>query len=239
LNQIKDLKDDKKSKEAIEGLTLVLFYLGLYREKTNLTVTGLLLTGLIIERVAINWLKNRFGCTYFKLQKFVELDQRREALRYRWDIVNPKYSVNNYKKHYFLNDFDEIKEKMRLHTFKDLIRDKQLKRERKSADANESTKLEQEISEWDLMSKKMSFGDFVPSKVGRRMIDTIKFTVKINCQASDFDLDKQSKDLLTMSSLDYDYESVPVLQKHKIDQLRNILTDAIQRKYKISFFKGW
>lgn len=147
--------------------------------------------------------------------------------------------MNNYKKHYFLNDFDEIKEKMRLHTFKDLIRDKQLKRERKSADANESTKLEQEISEWDLMSKKMSFGDFVPSKVGRRMIDTIKFTVKINCQASDFDLDKQSKDLLTMSSLDYDYESVPVLQKHKIDQLRNILTDAIQRKYKISFFKGW
>jgi len=83
------------------------------------------------------------------------------------------------------------------------------------------------------------FGDFVPHKVGRRMIDTIKFTVKINCQASDFDLDKQSKDLLTMSSLDYDYESVPVLQKHKIDQLRNILTDAIQRKYKISFFKGW
>jgi len=55
------------------------------------------------------------------------------------------------------------------------------------------------------------FGDFVPHKVGRRMIDTIKFTVKVNCLASDFDLDKQSKDILLMNSNDYDYESVPLL----------------------------
>ena len=57
----------------------------------------------------------------------------------------------------------------------------------------------------------MMFGDFVPHKVGRRMIDTIKFTVKVNCLASDFDLDKQSKDILLMNSNDYDYESVPLL----------------------------
>ena len=81
---------------------------------------------------------------------------------------------------------------MRLHTFKDLITDKKLKKERKSANAIESSYPEQEISEWDLKADKMSFGDFVPNKVGRRMIDTIKFTVKVNCQASDFDLDKQS-----------------------------------------------
>jgi len=116
-------------------LTLCLFYLGLYREKTNLNITGLLLTGLIIERISINWLKNRFGCTYFKLQKFIELDQRREALRYRWDIVNPIYSVNSYKKHYFLNDFNEIKERMRLHTYKEFIEEKKLKRARRLADA--------------------------------------------------------------------------------------------------------
>lgn len=61
------------------------------------------------------------------------------------------------------------------------------------------------------------FGDFVPHKVGRRMIDTIKFTVKVNCHASDLDLDQQSKDLLRMKSTDYDYESVPVLQNYKIE----------------------
>lgn len=137
MKSIKALKDDKESKDYIDRVSLFLFYLGLYREKTNLTITGMLLTGLIVERVAINWLKNRFGCTYFKLQKFIELDQRREALRYRWNIVNPKYNVNNYTKHYFLNDFDEIKERMRLHTFKDLITDKKLKKERKSANVTE------------------------------------------------------------------------------------------------------
>jgi len=42
------------------------------------------------------------------------------------------------------------------------------------------------------------FGDFVPHKVGRRMIDTIKFTVKINCRASDMNLDEQTKDILKM-----------------------------------------
>jgi hypothetical protein len=38
-----------------------------------LTMVSLVI-GLIIERQAINWLKDRFGCTYFKLQKFIELD---------------------------------------------------------------------------------------------------------------------------------------------------------------------
>jgi len=42
----------------------------------------------------------------------------------------------------------------------------------------------------------MMFGDFVPHKVGGRMIETIKFTIKVNCRASDFDLDKQSIDIL-------------------------------------------
>jgi hypothetical protein len=37
--------------------------------------------GMIIERYSIEWLKNRFGCTHSRLQKFIELDMRREALR--------------------------------------------------------------------------------------------------------------------------------------------------------------
>ena len=71
-----------------------------------------MLFGLIFERQSINWLKNRFGCTYFKLQKFLELDNRREGLRYNWEIPNPTYDIENYRKHYFLNDFDDIKFKI-------------------------------------------------------------------------------------------------------------------------------
>jgi hypothetical protein len=74
----------------------------------------------MIERVAINWLKNRFGCTHFKLQKFAELDQRREALRYDWDCVNPAYDIERYRQHYFRNDFDDLRKLMIHHTFKDL-----------------------------------------------------------------------------------------------------------------------
>jgi hypothetical protein len=82
-----------------------------------LLMIGMLLLGLAIERVAINWLENRFGCTHFKLQKFTELDQRREAIRYDWDIVNPKYDVERYRHHYFRNDFDELKELMENQTY--------------------------------------------------------------------------------------------------------------------------
>jgi hypothetical protein len=73
---------------------------------------GGMMIGLIMERQSINWLKNRFGCTHFKLQKFIEVDNRREGLRYNWEINAPKYDIENYRKHYFLNDFDDIKFKI-------------------------------------------------------------------------------------------------------------------------------
>lgn len=91
---------------------LVLFYTGLTLEKRQMLMLGLLLAGLAIERVAINWLENRFGCTHFKLQKFIELDERREAIRSDWDIVNPVYDVERYRKHYFRTDFNDLKKLM-------------------------------------------------------------------------------------------------------------------------------
>lgn len=47
---------------------------------------GGMIFGLIIERQSLNWLKTRFGCTYNKLQKFIELDIRRKALKFNWEI---------------------------------------------------------------------------------------------------------------------------------------------------------
>lgn len=47
-------------------------------------------------------------------------------------------------------------------------------------------------------NQKHMFGDFVPHKVGNRMIDTIKFTVKLKCLASDMDLDSETIKLLRL-----------------------------------------
>jgi hypothetical protein len=36
----------------------------------------------------------------------------------------------------------------------------------------------------------------------------------------------------------YDYETVPVLKKFKLEILQKYLQEAVDRKYKISFYKG-
>ena len=69
LNKLKELDEIKyypeKRKQMNEAI-LTLFYVGVYTEHTSLLMVGLLLLGLAIERIAINWLENRFGCTHFK-----------------------------------------------------------------------------------------------------------------------------------------------------------------------------
>jgi hypothetical protein len=37
---------------------------------------------------------------------------------------------------------------------------------------------------------------------------------------------------------DIEYEEVPILRDHRLAQLENVLKEAVDRKYKISFFKG-
>jgi hypothetical protein len=75
-------------------------------------VCGIQLVGLAIERVCINWLKNRYGCNHFKIAKFAELDIRKKAMKYRYPVMNPTYDARRYKQHYFLDDFDEIYNKI-------------------------------------------------------------------------------------------------------------------------------
>ena len=109
--------------------------------------------GLIMERQSINWLKNRFGCTHFKLQKFIEVDNRREGLRYNWEINAPKYDIENYRKHYFLNDFDDIKFKI----------------EQNITEHNDESLLD----EFD----RKPIGDYVPYKIAKRLRTCIDFSV--------------------------------------------------------------
>ena len=50
---------------------------------------------LVLERTSINWMLNRFGCTYNKIQKFIEIDLRKEAVSNpeKWLKIPPKYNI--------------------------------------------------------------------------------------------------------------------------------------------------
>ena len=69
---------------------------------------GLMFIGLYIEKMSINWLTNRWGCTYNKLQKFLEIDTRYKILTDDNIEVPPPYGPHRYRDHYFYHNFDEL-----------------------------------------------------------------------------------------------------------------------------------
>lgn len=93
--------------EALDRASFWVFMAGLYKNKCLVYI----FLALVFEKQCLNWLTNRNGCTHFIFQKCIELDIRRDSLRYNW--LNPrycKYDIENYRKHYFANDFDQVKE---------------------------------------------------------------------------------------------------------------------------------
>jgi len=58
----------------------------------------------------------------------------------------------------------------------------------------------------------------VPYKVGKRIVETVKFCVQLDCHAKTLSLDDQTKKMI--ASGNFDYESVPVLRRFKIESLR-------------------
>lgn len=69
------------------------------------------------------------------------------------------------------------------------------------------------------------------------MLRTIKFCVLLECRSPELKLDDATKSILDKDG-DLDYESIPVLKDYKIKFLKEILEQAVDRKYKISFYKG-
>ena len=69
-----------------------------------------------------------------------------------------------------------------------------------------------------------------------RIVHTVKFSVQLDCGSSDLHMDDQSRKMI--QDKDVDYETVPVLKQHKINALLAILKEAVDRKYKISWYKG-
>lgn len=58
----------------------------------------------------------------------------------------------------------------------------------------------------------------------------------LDCLSKDLNIDDQAKKMIHRA--DVDYETVPVLKSHKVNALLDILKEAVDRKYKISFYKG-
>jgi hypothetical protein len=148
---------------VIDEISFWAFMTGLYHYSHVL----LILIAMIYERQCINWLKNRFGCTHYKLQKFIELDLRREAIRDRTNWACPqscKYDIENYRKHYFSNDFDLIKQKI----VDNISEDKTGKKDEYG---------------------RTPLGDFVPVNVAIRLKEAITFSLDLDLRnpAIEFD----------------------------------------------------
>jgi hypothetical protein len=87
---------------------------------------------MAIERQAINWLTNRHGCTYNKLQKCIELDIRKDSIDEKWPVSPPKYDPEGYRSNYFRPDFDEL-----LKRFKETEKESYLARKKSLNDDKE------------------------------------------------------------------------------------------------------
>jgi len=192
--------------------------------------------------MAITWLFDRNGCTYNRFQKFVELDLRVQALKEEWAILPPRYNVERYRNHYYHQDFDALKKKF-----------VESEEERKKHGKEARKKGRREIR------------DFIPYKVAVRIRESITFSVKLDGRCPDLKLDSATKSMLarydkacygddyyginkrqgskaegtTIIEAGFDYEAHAALKDHKIKLLKSTLEQAIERKYRISFAKGF
>ena len=110
LNYI-DPEYHKYSIDVIDNVTFYVFMAGLYKDNrpgNELYFYGPLFVmtmGFILERNAINWLTNRHGLTYNRLQKCIELELRRKSIDENWEVQPPRYSIDHYKSFYYGDDF--------------------------------------------------------------------------------------------------------------------------------------
>ena len=89
-----------------------LYFLGLFTGNNDKEVSsyyrsiGILILALFCDKSSINWLKNRWGCTYFNFQKFVELDTRKTAIVKKWDVLPIPYKPEHYRHNNFYKPYE-------------------------------------------------------------------------------------------------------------------------------------
>jgi hypothetical protein len=182
--------------ESLDTLTFWVFVAGIYKAPADADklasddsksaenyfyFTFLLLGfGLVCERQAINWLTNRSGCTYNKLQKFIELDLREQAVSENWPVCPPKYDVDRYAEHYFLHDFDDLKQRFQ-------ESEKESGKRRKLAKSGTQTSTDGGAGE---------IRDFVPYSVAVRIKEVISFSVKLAGRCPDLNINDDTAAIL-------------------------------------------
>jgi hypothetical protein len=145
---------------AMDWLTFYSFFLGVFKDPRKVEQNQFYFTfamiafTLVLERQSINWLSNRKGLTYNRLQKFIELDLRVQAIKQKWP-QQPKYDIDMYRDHYFFHDFDELKRRF----------------EMSLGESNE----ERRAGKYSRTENT----DFIPYKVACRIRDFITFSVKL------------------------------------------------------------
>ena len=100
--------------QKIDDWTFWFFISGIFkdrgtdRQNTFYFTMGALILALVFEKQCINWLTNRWGCTYNNFQKFVEIEIRKKYIDQNWEGKVPAYDINQYRHHYFFKDFNDL-----------------------------------------------------------------------------------------------------------------------------------
>lgn len=166
--------------EKIDYLNFWIFFAGFWKDHRKVIQDEFyfpflaMACAMMIEKQAINWLVDRHGCTHAKVQKFTELDLRRQGILEGWGTPPPKYDIGRYKNHYYYHDFELLQR-----IFKESNKENM-----------EKTKIAHE--------KEKVMRNFVPYKVAVRIKEAITFSVKLDGKCPDLHIgdDKQVVELL-------------------------------------------
>lgn len=146
----------------------------------------------------------------------------------------PVYGVERYRQHYFLADFDNLKQR-----FEEAHDETEAKRK---AALGQGQHADEENS---VALRNKEYRDFIPAGVALRIREFITFTVKLDGRAPDLKLTEDDETQLQQREASGDYykddvdNEVAVLKEYEIQVKEAIIKRAIERKYKISFAKGW
>lgn len=142
---------------------------------------------LFVEKQAINWLFHRWGCTYNRLQKFIELDLRQQAImsiedpkQEKWEVVPPPYNTDRYNLHYFYNNFKQLQEKL-----------------------IETAEVAEEKENLAFYGYHKEIRTFIPHKQAVRMREMINFSVRLDGRAPDLKISQKDKKKLDKMEKDW------------------------------------
>ena len=170
---------DKEYCDMLDKIIFYFFFSGIYKDPRASQQNFFYLTfaiigfGLVFERQCINWLSNRQGCNYTRLQKFIELEIRYRALKDGWALNSIKYNIDAYEDNYFYHDFEYVKSRIQ-------------------ESADEITERRKAMKKEQVFENR----DFVPYSVAQRLRNTIEFTLKLAARADELNISAQDEHYL-------------------------------------------